>query len=345
MKTLWYLIIALAFLFTACQEPVSQPYKIVAGEGIGTYYQITYRDSLERDFKPAVDSLLREMNQLFSIFLKTSVIEDFNHSSRGIANAEFAELTRQAISCARLTSGAFDPTVAPLIRLWGFGPEPTTMPDSATVKALLAEIGYQHLLVEGASVTKDLPSLSLDYNGIAKGYTVDHIAAYLKGHGVTNYLVNIGGEIAAHGLSARGTPWVLGIETPKKGVTFGESVMQCLQLSERSLATSGNYRSFREKGTHSWGHTINPQTGFPEKNLLRSATVLAPTCTMADALATALMVMGLERGKELVETLPEVEAVLIFANSAEDEAAGFSLWYSGGMPPLLLPTEGDAATK
>ena len=146
-------------------------------------------------------------------------------------------------------------------------------------------------------------------------------------------------------MSGRGTSWVLGIETPRKGAQFGESLMRCLQVSDRALATSGNYRSFHEKGAFSWGHTINPQTGFPESNLLRSATVLAPTCTMADALATALMVMGLERAKALVEGLKEVEAVLIFANSAEDESAGFSLWYSAGMASLLMPESEASSAK
>ncbi len=346
MKLLFSFLLPLLF-FAGCGEQVREHYTVIQGEGIGTYYQITYRcvGGEGLDVKSGVDSILREMNQMFSIFLKTSVIEEFNHSARGIANAEFASLTEQAVGYARLSSGAFDPTVAPLIRLWGFGPEATEVPDSATVAAQLAKVGYAHVGVRGDSVVKDLPSLSLDYNGIAKGYAVDKIARYLSEHEVADYLVNVGGEISARGVSGRGTPWVLGIETPRKGAQFGESLMRCLQVSDRALATSGNYRSFHEKGAFSWGHTINPQTGFPESNLLRSATVLAPTCTMADALATALMVMGLERAKVLVEGLEEVEAVLIFANSAEDESAGFSLWYSAGMASFLMPESEESSAK
>ncbi len=320
----------------ACVQKPQQNFTQLSGEGIGTYYQVTYCDSLERDFKPAVDSILVSMNQLFSIFLKSSVIEEWNRSSKGIEDAEFATLTREAIHYSRLSGGAFDPTVGPLVRSWGFGPEKKQIPDSAQVAELLSRTGIEHLSVRGDSIVKDMPEILLDYNGIAKGYTVDKVALFLESQGVRNYLVNIGGEVRAEGKSPRGTAWILGIETPQKGFEFGKSVIRRLELTGRALATSGNYRSFHQNGSRTWGHTINPKTGFPEENPLQSATVLAPTCTMADAIATALMVLGTERAQRLVEELEGVEAVLISNFSTKEDSVDFTLWYSSGMAALLL---------
>lgn len=329
----FYLFILFAFvLLAACQEAPKASYRNFSGEGIGTFYQISLRDSIERDLHSPIDSILTAMNHLFSLFSKESVITSFNQSANGIASAEFATLTREAKRFSELTNRSFDPTIAPLVRLWGFGPDASQPPDSATVSSLVARIGMQYVHVANDSVLKDLPSISLDYNGIAKGYTVDQVAQYLERMGIRHYMVNIGGEIRANGLNSRGEAWIFGIETPEQGNVPGSSIVQRIQLSSCALATSGNYRSFREEGTRKWGHTINPHTGYPEENSLLSATVLAPTCTEADALATSMMVMGLDSAKRLVERIPEVEAILI----ARHDSTTYEVWNSQGVQKFLL---------
>lgn len=329
----FYLFTLFAFVFlAACQEAPKASYRNFSGEGIGTFYQISLRDSIERDLHSPIDSILTAMNHLFSLFSKESVITSFNQSANGIASAEFATLTREAKRFSELTNRAFDPTIAPLVRLWGFGPDASQLPDSATVSSLVARIGVQYVHVANDSVLKDLPSISLDYNGIAKGYTVDQVAQYLERMGIRHYMVNIGGEIRANGLNSRGEAWIFGIETPEQGNVPGSSIVQRIQLSSCALATSGNYRSFREEGTKKWGHTINPHTGYPEENSLLSATVLAPTCTEADALATSMMVMGLDSAKRLVERIPEVEAILI----ARHDSTTYEVWNSQGVQKFLL---------
>lgn len=322
----------LSFPFYGCNSTREAKYISLQGSGVGTFYQITLRDSLERDLQPSVDSILQEMNRLFSIFLKTSVIENFNTSSRGVYNAEFATLTRQALAYSKESGGAFDPTIGPLVRLWGFGPDTLEEPDSTSVQELLTRIGVRHIRVEGDSVIKDIPTLSLDYNGIAKGYAVDKVAAFLDFSGIHHYMVNIGGEIFSRGKNPHGVAWICGIETPKEGISFGSSLIRRIQLSNYSIATSGNYRSFREKNGKNWGHTINPKTGYPEHNKLQSATIIASTCTHADALATACMVLGEESAKKLINNLEGVEAVLILRKDSTD----YDIWFSSGMRKYLL---------
>jgi len=321
--------------FLSCQEVPKGSYRNFGGEGIGTYYQIVLRDSLDRNLQPAVDSILASMNQLFSLFSPESVISTFNQSDIGVSDPDFATLTLEAKRLSTLTKGTFEPTIAPLVRLWGFGSDSPEPPDSTTVFALLANIGMRHIRVEGDSVVKDIPSISLDYNGIAKGYTVDRVATYLEQMGIIHYMVNIGGEVRARGKSARGTAWVLGVETPEQNMLLGSSILQRIQLSTNAIATSGNYRSFREEGGKKWGHTINPRTGYPEANSLLSATVLAPTCTEADALATAMMVMGLDSAKTFLEYLPNIEALLV----SRHDSATYDVWTTVGMKKFLLYDE------
>ncbi len=338
-SSFWYTIVifaTLSIVFTACKQQPKGTYRGFSGDGIGTYYQISVRDSLNRDLQPSVDSILKEMNLLFSLFSKESVITAFNQASHGVTDPDFATLTLAAKRLSLLTNGSFEPTIAPLVRLWGFGPDSPEQPDSTTVAALLANVGMKHIHVNGDSVLKDNPAISLDYNGIAKGYTVDKVANFLEEKGIRHYMVNIGGEIRAKGLSARAQAWIFGIETPEQNSALGSSILRRIQLSECALATSGNYRSFREEGGRQWGHTINPRTGYPEANSLLSATVVAPTCTEADALATSLMVMGLDSAKRLVERLPDIEALLI----SRYDSATYEIWTSTKMTQFLLPEDG-----
>lgn len=324
--------------FVSCSTPPQTShqkdatYLTLEGEGIGTYYQITLRDSLERNLQPAIDSILREMNRVFSIFSENSVINRFNQSDWGVVDHELAQLTTKAIEYANLSQQAFEPTIAPLVRLWGFGTEKPQIPTETEIKTVLEKIGMHHISVRGDSVLKDRPDIELVYNAIAKGYTVDKVADLLHQKGIRHYLVNIGGEIRAEGLSSRAKPWILGIETPQQDLTPGSSIVQRLYLPKLALATSGNYRSHREVGNEHWGHTINPKTGYPEANKLLSATVLAPTCAEADALATAFMVLGLEAAVELLERLQGVEAVLI----TQEDSVSYGLWRSEGMSNYLL---------
>jgi thiamine biosynthesis lipoprotein len=203
---------------------------------------------------------------------------------------------------SRLSDGAFDVTVAPLVNLWGFGPGPMRdgIPDQDQIRSALARVGYQrlHLRSEPPGIRKERPDLVVDLSAIAKGYGVDLVAEHLDALGLENYLVEIGGEVWGKGHNARGTPWRIAIEKPSPAQ---RSVYAVVRLDGRGIATSGDYRNFFEQQGQRFSHTIDPTSGRPVIHDLASVTVLSPTVTRADALATALLVLGPEQGYRLAE--------------------------------------------
>ena len=255
-----------------------------------------------------IDATLKQVNRTMSTWQDDTEISMFNRSRSQEAfpaSPEFTEVARAALKFSELTDGAFDPTVKPLVDYFGFGPgsaapsdaNETANPDEELTR-ILQSVGWEKLRASNVSLRKRTPRLQLDLSAIAKGYGADQVAEVIaQVH--TNFLVEIGGEIVARGSNPKGGPWTVGIESPDSNRAFGESVFQTLELSDCAMATSGDYRNFqvREDGTH-YSHIIDPRTGRPAESDIAAVTVIADRCMDADAVATALFVMGSQTGLE-----------------------------------------------
>ena len=304
-KLVWLGVCALLFLliffsFQGIRNPAWR------GSTMGTMYSITLVDRLRpaelREIKAAVDEQLVAVNAEMSTWQSDTEISQFNrfHSLEKFpVSPEFANVVRRALEMSASTDGAFDPTVKPLVDHWGFGPDADTEPLAEIMKA----VGWQKVRVEEGALIKTHPEIQLDLSAIAKGYGVDAVAEVIRSFGLKNFLVEIGGEIAVSGLNREKKPWRVGIESPN-----GMELFQALELLGGAMATSGDYRNFRtrEDGTR-YSHLIDPHTGRPAKTDVASVSVLSDSCMDADAVATALFVMGSEKGMEWLLALRELE--------------------------------------
>lgn len=331
MLNRFYALAVVALLFIAGCSSISENYYRVEGFAQGTTYSITYEDVLQRDFSSSIDSILSAIDSSMSIYAPNSVISRFNRNESSYADPMLVEVVRQSAVISNSTNGAFDITVGPLVKAWGFGPNGKQTPDSSHIDELLSLVGMDKITIKGDSVIKLNPNVVIDVNAIAQGYTVDVIAEYFESMGITNYLVEVGGEIRTLGVNAKGTDWVVGVDKPVDNAVPGAELQVKLSLSGKSLATSGNYRKFYEENGVKYSHTINPRTGFPARHTLLSATVIAKTAAQADAYATALMVMGFENAVEFVHGTPDIEAYLV--HSSPD--GKYLEWMSPGIREMI----------
>ena len=231
------------------------------------------------------------------------------------------------------TEGSFDPTVMPLVNYWGFGyaGEPITRVDSNKVDSLVQFVGFEKVIFEALALKKDRPGVQLDFSACAKGYGVDEVGRFLETQGCNNYLVEIGGEVRARGINQRSKNWQIGINTPQEGGAL-DDYQAIVKLKDLSLATSGNYRNFYELNGVKYSHTINPKTGFPERNTLLSASVFAKDCMTADAYATAFMASGLDKAFDVALQNSEIDAYLIYS----DEDGQMQVKYTEAVAGYLI---------
>ncbi|MCX8210066.1 MAG: FAD:protein FMN transferase [Lewinella sp.] len=323
MRTLFSLLL-LTFLCTcdrASKSPTvdqtayGQPNKLV-GEAMGSYYRITYLGDSIPGLQNRIDSLLDAYNLELSAWVPNSKINAFNESESGIdigGTDHFIPNLDVARRVSKATDGTYDPTVAPLVKYWGFGtgkPRETATINMLEVNELLLFVGLDKVILEGTMLKKSLPGVELDLNASAKGYGVDLIAQLLTNADRPNYLVDIGGEMRGGG-AKNNRPWNVAIRLPdedKRKITPAG----VLPLSDgRAIATSGNYLSYYKVDGETFSHTINPKTGLVERNRLLSASVFASDCATADAYATACMVVGPERALQLVEANSELEGYFL----------------------------------
>lgn len=295
----------LAVLLSACQ-PASTSGELwkFSGSSMGTSYQVTVRGvvpaaslmQMEQDIKKTIDTVDAQMST-YKPDSELSVINRNHSTVWQPVSAALLKVLTTAQQISRLSAGAFDITVAPLVNLWGFGPapRPKTLPTQDQIAELLRSTGYRYLRLQAQppAVAKRLPALQLDLSAIAKGFAVDQVADYLQNLGRKNFLVEIGGEVRGSGSKSQGKPWQVAIEMPVSGQ---RTINRVIALRNRALATSGDYRNYFEKNGVRYSHTINPTTGFPIRHALASVSVLATNTMLADGLATALMVMGPDQG-------------------------------------------------
>ena len=295
------------------------PYQHNQGFIFGTVYNITYQHSgnLEKE----VLKVLNEVDSSLSMFNKESVISKVNRNEDVSLNEMFIEVFDKAQHVSADTDGAFDITVAPLVNHWGFGTtntkQPTTnTPQASSLDSLRQLVGYDKVKLSGKYIVKSDPRMMLDCSAIAKGFGSDKVAQLLSDKGITNFMVEIGGEIVAKGKNEHGDAWHIGVAKPNDNPDGDSELQTVLTLSDIAMATSGNYRNFYYQGNKKYAHTIDPRSGQPVQHTLLSATVMAPTCAMADAYATAFMVMGLDKATALLKRHPEMKAYFIYSGGA-----------------------------
>lgn len=328
-----------SFLFFLSCAPQEEKAIHYSGNALGTTFHITYFDEKGFDAEKSIDSVFRVINRSMSTYLENSDISKINDGDSSIVvDTMFAEVFRMSKKIHRLTNGYFDPTVGKLVNFYGFGPEKMHLKvDSVTVDSLMKYVGFDKIdLTTAHKIIKAHPSIYLDFNAIAKGYAVDRLAKMLEQHGIENYLVEIGGELVAKGKNFNsGKSWRVGIDDPGSNLRDRE-LSAVIEIKNKGMATSGNYRKFRVDSItgEKYVHTLDPMTGYPARNTLLSATVLAKNCALADGYATAFMAMGLEKSQEILQNHPELEAYLIYA-----EKDSLGIFMSKGFEKHLVQKE------
>lgn len=298
-------LVCTAYVVVGCHRP--EPVSIY-GEAQGTYYSVLYFDPLQRNLKPQIDSLLADFDLTASLWVDSSLVRRVNANLTDTLNPLMTELLRHSLYVNRYTDGAFDCRIGRLVQVWGFSFRQREEPSQQTLDSLLhyarGVVGVDTSL-SPARIVKQFPQTELDFNAIAQGYASDLLAAYLDRQGITSYLVDIGGEVIARGAKPDGTPWKVGIERPAENRYSDPVVQTVIPLRDISVVTSGSYRKYYEKDGTRYSHTINPATGCPVDHTLLSVSVVEKECWLADAMATAYMVMGLDSARRFIASHDE----------------------------------------
>ena len=311
MKKSFLVILALLAL-ASCDN---QPKKIILkGLAQGSYYAITYYDEQGRNFQREVDSIFRAVDRSVNLWVDSSVICKVNRNEHVTLDSIFVDNFRIAQEAAALSDGYFDPTISPIVAAWGFSAKTGDSITPQLIDSLKQLVDYRKVRIENGKVVKENPAMQLDFNAIAQGYTSDMIASFLESRGISNYLVDTGGEIMAKGNKPDGKPWIVGIEKPAESWDSEQVVQTRIALCDKGLVTSGSTRKYVERNGKRYSHCIDPKTGYPVEHQLLSATVLADNSVWADALASICMVMGMEKSLEIINALDGVEAYYIFVN-------------------------------
>lgn len=325
----------LLMIISGCNGPAGDgPYMFISGLTQGTSYHITYQspspDSLQLQEK--IDALLARFDQSLSTYIDTSNISRLNNNETDVVDDYFTEVFNESKRIYELSDGAFDITVGPLIDAWGFGPGRKLKIDQEVIDSILQFVGMDKVEVIDGKLVKSLPGIRIDLNAIAQGYSVDLLADFLEDQDIENYMVEVGGEIRVQGLSPRGDNWKIGVDKPYFGNQLpGQSLQKVIQLSDHSLASSGNYRKYYEQDGKKIVHTVDPKTGYTRMSNLLSVTIITEECITADGLATACMSLGLKKARKFITSIDDVEGFFIYA----DDDGVFYEWMSEGMNDLI----------
>ena len=305
-------------------------YQHDSGLVFGTSYNITYQSN--DNLKPEIEKTLAEVDASLSPFNEKSVITHVNKNEAVTLDDLFITVFRLSSEIYKDTEGAFDITVAPLVNAWGFGLKNGITPDCHAIDSLMQFVGFDKVKLQDGKIIKTDDRLMLDCSAIAKGYGVDAVARLLKSKGIDNYMVEIGGEIVTSGENPKGAPWRIGVSKPDDdSVSVSNEIQGIINISNRAMATSGNYRNFYYKGGKKYAHTIDPKTGCPVQHSILSATVVSDECAKADAYATAFMVMGLDKAKAVLARHKDMMAYFIYS----DDKGNNKVWYSPSLKANL----------
>ncbi len=322
-------------------------YEAFDGFTQGTTYHIIYErkglfSTSPVKMKGEVDSILAHFDLSLSAYEPNSIISRINRNDpQVVPDYDFIIVFNKSLEVFKDSDGAFDITVGPLVNAWGFGPGRKKDMDSMIVDSLLQYVGMSNVKLIDNKIVKKIPEIKLDVNAIAQGYSVDVVSKFFKEKRINNFLVEIGGELRTNGTKKNGALWKVGVDKPyDNNYIPGQNLQIILKLKGCSLATSGNYRKFFEKDGVKYSHSINPKTGYPVKDSLLSATIIAKDCITADAYATACMVMGLEKSKVFISERDDLEAYLIYSSESNDS---FKTWQSKNFEKLIWKEENTQA--
>ena len=320
-----FLVILIVGTILIIRQQHSMPYQQCSGVIFGTTFHVTYQ--YDEDLEAEVVDKLKEVDAALSMFNEQSTISKINNNQAVEPDKMFLDVFQLAQQVSKDTHGAFDITVAPLVNLWGFGFKHAQEPTKHAIDSLRQFVGYQKVSYDGKTIQKQDPRIMLDCSAIAKGYGTDVVARLMDEKGVKNYLVEIGGEVVTRGISEKRVPWKIGVTKPTDdSLHIGNELQTVLNVTDKAMATSGNYRNFDYKGGRKYAHTINPKTGRPVQHNILSATVLCNQCAKADAYATAFMVMGLDKAREVLERNPDLMVYFIYDDKGQNK-----VWYSPSM--------------
>lgn len=312
-----HLLILVSLLLCSCASKSSKEV-LVRDYGFtqGTTYHISYMSSKALSYKSDIDSVLQAVDKSMSTYIDSSIISKINRNESYEVDTLFLRVFETAQMIAKQTQGAFDPTIAPMVNYWGFGFEKLSNENKEDFADLKNSVGYQKISIEKGKVKKLDLKTQLDFNAIAQGFTVDLVAEHLEKVGIVNYMVEIGGEVKCKGLNAEGNLWQIGVDKTSE-IIQEERFEAIIEVENTAVASSGNYRKFKVDETTGmkYAHTINPYTGKPAKSNLLGVTIVTESCMVADATATAFMVMGLKASKKYLEKNPELEALLVYSDS------------------------------
>jgi len=303
------------------------------GETQGTSYHITYYDSSQRDLQGDIEEILADFDYSVSTYNPYSLVSRVNRNDTTVkVDAYFIACFNKAKEIWKNTEGAFDPTVYPLVNAWGFGPGKKQLIEKVVIDSILVFVGFEKVELVGNKIVKKDPRLGLDFNAFAQGYSVDVIAQFLLSKGIKNFVVEIGGEVYASGKMDNNGCWLVGIEEPTDNQETNNELYLIVELENRALATSGNYRKYIIENGVKYAHHIDPKTGYPAKNNLLSASILATECISSDANATGVLVMGLEKSMTFLAAHPELQAYLIYS----DENGNYKVYQTPGINSIIV---------
>lgn len=307
-----YILIISALLLISCKE---QPKKTnYSGITQGSYFSITYYDESGRTFESEFDSIFDAVENSVSLWDENSIIRKVNRNEDVVVDKVFRDNFEWAKKASEFSDGAFDATIGPLVAAWGFHYKKEMEMTPAMVDSIRQLVDFKKIEIIDNKIVKAKPNMTLDFNAVAQGYTADLIGTFLEEKGVTNYLVDVGGEIMARGGKPNGENWIIGIEKPSENYDSERNVQLKITLKDKGIVTSGNYRKYIEKDGVRYSHSIDPKTGYPVPQNLLSATVIADNAAWADCLASICMIVGKDKALQMLEDNADIEGYLIFVD-------------------------------
>jgi len=316
----------LGFFTSSCRDK-NPVFANFAGFAQGSTYSIVYDNKKNIDpgeLRKRVEKILYDFDMSLSLYKDSSIISKINRNEDAVPDSFFTEVFRKSVIISEMTEGAFDITVGPLVNAWGFGPDAHKNFSELKRDSLLRLVGMSKVSLVNGRLVKSDPHICLDVNAIAQGFSVDVICRLFDNLGIKNYLIEIGGEVGAKGKKGANL-WRIGIDKPvDNNMSPGQTLQAIIKISDKALATSGSYRKFYIENGIKYSHEIDPKTGYPAKNTLLSATIIADDCAMADGIATACMVLGKDKTIEFLNIHPEFMAYLVYS----DDTGNFKTWTS-----------------
>ncbi len=332
------LIFIVVLTLVSCSSDIHINKSQFRGEAFGTTYSIIVTDTKSVDLHSEIDSVIKVVNQSLSTYIPTSDISRINRGDKTVVvDYMFRDVFNLSEEIYKKTEGYFDPTVGVLVNAWGFGPGEQIEMNEHSIDSLMNYVGYSKVkMTDDFRIIKDHPSIYFDFNAIAKGYAIDRLGVALDRRGLDNYLIEVGGEILSKGINlASKKEWVVGIDDPL--AEDRSHPIRLLKLKDKALASSGNYRKFREDPStgEKYVHTINALTGYTQNSKVLAVSVLANDCATADGYATSFMAMGLIKTQELVYSDASLDAFVVYL----DEAGQTATWASEGFKEAFLSKE------